>query len=230
MLTIGHREARLSSRGERSYGDPCGIARALDRVGERWALLLIRELIFGPKRFTDLRHGLPGASQNVLAQRLRELERDGLVERVRLGPPAGSRAYRLTELGLGLEPVLLALASWGSDLPIRSGGELSIDALMFALRSTYQPRTPPTRPITYQLRLDPDLFRLTLHGDRIEVARGPATEPDVVISTDPETLRDLVYAGLPVDPAVERGEIMITGSRQTAKRLFGSFRRPPRPE
>ena len=86
-------------RGERSYDDPCGIARALDLVGERWALLLVRELVFGPKRFTDVRRGLPGASQNVLAQRLRELRRDGIVEQIRLGPPAATQAYRLTELG-----------------------------------------------------------------------------------------------------------------------------------
>ncbi|WP_152362600.1 winged helix-turn-helix transcriptional regulator [Microlunatus speluncae] len=219
----------MSSRGERSYDDPCGIARALDRVGERWALLLIRELIFGPKRFTDLRRGLPGASQNVLTQRLRELERDGIVERVRLGPPAGSRAYRLTDLGRGLEPVLLALAAWGSDLPIRSGGELSVDALMFALRATYQPRTPPSRPITYEVSLDPELFRITLDGDQIDVARGAATEPDTVITTSPDLLRDLVYAGRPLEPELKRGEIMITGNRQAAKRLFTSFRRPPRP-
>jgi DNA-binding HxlR family transcriptional regulator len=219
----------VTARGERSYGDPCGIARALDRVGERWALLVIRELIFGPKRFTDLRRGLPGASQNVLAQRLRELERDGIVERARLGPPAGTRAYRLTELGRGLEPVLLALASWGSDLPITSGGELSLDALMFALRSTYQPRTPPARPLTYDLRLDPDRFRVTLDRDVIDVARGAATDPAVVITTTPETFRDLIYAGLPLDPSLDRGEVMITGSRRAARRLFTSFRRPPAP-
>jgi DNA-binding HxlR family transcriptional regulator len=228
VLTIDQSEARVPIRGERSYDDPCGIARALDRVGERWALLLIRELVFGPKRFTDLRRGLPGASQNVLAQRLRELERDGIVERIRLGPPAATRAYRLTDLGRGVEPVLLALAGWGSDLPIRSGGELSIDALMFALRATYQPRTRPSRPLTYELRLDPDLFRVILDGDEIDVARGAATIPTTVITTNPEMLRDLIYAGLPLAPALARGDLMITGSRQAATRLFRSFRRPPK--
>ena len=150
------------------------------------------------------------------------------MERVRLGPPAATRAYRLTELGRGLEPVLLALASWGSDLPIRSGGELSIDALMFALRATYQPRTPPSRPLAYELRLDPDLFRVTLDGPAIDVARGAATDPTAVITTSPDLLRDLIYAGLPLGPELDRGTIMITGSRQSATRLFGSFRRPPR--
>ena len=114
-------------------------------VGERWAPLLVRELVFGPKRFTDVRRGLPGASQNVLAQRLRELRRDGIVEQIRLGPPAATRAYRLTERGRGLEPILLELARWGSDLPITSGAELSTDALMFV----------PARPTGHGLaRLD----------------------------------------------------------------------------
>ena len=98
----------------RTYGDACGIPRALDRVGERWALMVIRELVLGPKRFTDLRTGLPGASPNVLAQRLRELEHAGVVRRRRLPPPAASQVYELTDWGRELEPVLLALGRWGA--------------------------------------------------------------------------------------------------------------------
>ena len=99
---------------KRTYGDRCGIARALDVVGERWALLVVRELLLGPKRFTDLRAGLPGLSPDVLSQRLRELEQAGLVRRRKLAPPAGSRVYELTERGLALEPILLELGRWGS--------------------------------------------------------------------------------------------------------------------
>src|SRR5206468_280135 len=98
----------------RSYGDPCGIARALDLVGERWALLVIRELVFGPKRFTDLRDGLPGIATNVLSQRLRELVRNGVVARRRLPPPAASNVYELTEYGQELVPIMLALGRWGA--------------------------------------------------------------------------------------------------------------------
>src|SRR3982751_952232 len=96
--------------GLRSYEDPCGIARALDRVGERWALLVVRELMLGPKRFTDLKRGLPTASPNVLSQRLDELEAEGLVARTQLPAPHGGFVYELTERGRGLEPVLIALA------------------------------------------------------------------------------------------------------------------------
>ncbi len=97
----------------RTYGDPCGVARALDAVGERWALLVVRELLLGPKRFSALHRGLGAASQNVLAQRLRELEAAGIVRRRRLGPPAGSWVYELTEQGSELEPVLIALGQLG---------------------------------------------------------------------------------------------------------------------
>ncbi|MFC7623141.1 winged helix-turn-helix transcriptional regulator [Microlunatus sp. GCM10028923] len=219
----------MPERGERSYDDPCGIARALDLVGERWALLLVRELIFGPKRFTDLRHGLAGASQNVIAQRLRELERHGVVERMRLGPPARVPAYRLTRLGRELEPVLLALARWGSDLPIRTANELSTDALMFALRATYEPPGRSTRLREYEIRFELDQYRV-ITGTDIQVARGPATDPDAVIATAPDVLRDLVYAGRSLPLSLDRGEITIVGDRSAVRRLITSFRRPPTTE
>src|SRR3954452_5144800 len=100
--------------GTRSYDDACGIARALDVIGERWALLVVRELVFGPKRFTDLQAGLRRVSPDVLAQRLRDLEAAGVVARRTLPPPAASRVYELTDRGRELEPVLRALGRWGS--------------------------------------------------------------------------------------------------------------------
>ena len=102
--------------GRRSYGDPCGIARALDLIGERWALLIVRELAFGPKRFTDLRGGLAGASPNVLAQRLRELESGGVIRR----HTAGASAYELTDRGRQLHPILLQLGRWGAQTSPRT--------------------------------------------------------------------------------------------------------------
>src|SRR5919106_3243857 len=101
----------------RTYGDLCGIARALDVVGERWALLVVRELLLGPKRFTDLRAGLPHVGPDVLTQRLKELEAAGVVRRATLPPPAASKVYELTRRGAELEPVVLALGRWGSAAP-----------------------------------------------------------------------------------------------------------------
>src|SRR3954447_14492547 len=107
---------------ERTYGDPCGVARALDVVGERWALLVVRELLLGPKRFTDLHRGLGSVSQNVLTQRLQELEAVGIVRRRRLGPPAATQVYELTEEGAAIEPILVELGRWGRHRPLPEAG------------------------------------------------------------------------------------------------------------
>src|SRR3954471_8869036 len=101
----------------RTYGQGCGTAHALDLVGDRWALLVVRELVLGPKRFTDLRAGLPGLGPDVLSQRLRDLEAAGIVERRTLAPPAAAKVYALTPRGAELEPVVLALGRWGSVAP-----------------------------------------------------------------------------------------------------------------
>ena len=129
----------------RRYDDPCGIARALDIVGDRWALLVVRELIFGPKRFVQLRHGLRGVSPNVLSQRLRDLEDAGVVRRDVLGPPADVPVYEVTAHGRALEPVLLELARWGSRQPITAPGELSASALLLALKAVFDPPPASTR-------------------------------------------------------------------------------------
>ena len=129
---------------DRTYGDRCGVARALDAVGERWALLVVRELLLGPKRFADLHRGLGGMSQNVLSQRLRDLEHAGVVRRRRLGPPAAVSVYELTERGADLEPVLMALGRWGREQPLDGAEAFSTDALMLALRTTFDP-SPTSR-------------------------------------------------------------------------------------
>src|SRR5919202_518872 len=122
---------------KRTYDDGCAAAHALDLVGERWALLVVRELLLGPKRFTDLRAGLPHASPNVLSQRLRELEDAGVVTRGTLPPPAASRIYELTDWGRGLEPVIIALGDWGSRSPHRKPGlGMSVDCHALALKTT----------------------------------------------------------------------------------------------
>src|SRR2546430_1222281 len=125
----------------RRYDDPCGIARALDAVGDRWALLVARELIFGPKRFLQLRQGLRGVSPNVLSQRLRDLEAADIVRRDMLDPPAEVAVYELTASGRALEPVLLELGRWGSQQPMTSAGELSVSALLIALETVFDPRS-----------------------------------------------------------------------------------------
>src|SRR6185295_4004935 len=134
--------------------DPCGIARALDAVGERWALLIVRELLYGPKRFTDLRDGLGDVSPNVLSQRLRELERAGILRKLSDG---GSR-YALTDWGRDLAPILVELGRWGARSPAPPSGELSVDALMVALESTFVADEAGDLDATFELRLDDATF------------------------------------------------------------------------
>ena len=173
-------------RGERSYDDPCGIARALDLVGERWALLLVRELVFGPKRFTDVRRGLPGASQNVLAQRLRELRRDGIVEQIRLGPPAATRAYRLTERGRGLEPILLELARPVPSCPGRSGDPGRPRRRGLAGRCNHHQPAHPARSDLYRTPAGPGHRRQPDHDRRQPEGHRPA---DRLLPAAPATHR-----------------------------------------
>jgi DNA-binding HxlR family transcriptional regulator len=170
----------------RSYGDPCGVARALDRVGERWALLVVRELLLGPKRFTDLRAGIPHVAPDVLSQRLRELARSGVVRRAKLPPPAASRVYELTERGMELEPVVLALGRWGSresfpdsDMP------LGVDAFAIALKTVFDPARADGRALSVELRLDEQPFRATVASGRLEIVRGSAA----VVEGDRQALK-----------------------------------------
>src|SRR5438132_5728083 len=125
---------------KRTYGDRCGVARALDLVGDRWALLVVRELLLGPKRFTDLRDGLPHLGPDVLSQRLRELEQAGIVHRHKLARPAASRVYELTARGHELEPVVLGLGRWGSRAPLPAQGAVfGPDSVMLALKTLFAP-------------------------------------------------------------------------------------------
>src|SRR5919106_4447864 len=143
----------------RTYGDRCGIARALDLVGERWALLVVRELLLGPKRFTDLREGLPHVSPDVLSQRLRELEEDGIVRRAKLPPPGAARVYELTERGRELEPVILELGRWGSGAPFPPGdARLGPDSAVIALMTVFDRPTAAGLEASYELRLGEHVF------------------------------------------------------------------------
>jgi DNA-binding HxlR family transcriptional regulator len=211
----------------RTYDDPCGVARALDVVGERWALLVVRELLFGPKRFSDLRRGLPGISENVLSQRLRELEEAGLVRRRRLGPPASTGVYDLTDRGADLEAVLLALGRWGSRRAAQTGNELSADALILALKTTFDPAAAGGLVARYELRIGADRFRVGISRGRFDVSRGSADEPDAVIEGDVTALRSLIFGAGSLGEAIRSGRVRVLGDHGVAARLAGCFMRPP---
>jgi DNA-binding HxlR family transcriptional regulator len=212
---------------KRTYGDRCGVARALDLVGERWALLVVRELLLGPKRFTDLRAGLPHVGPDVLAQRLRDLEHSGIVRRGTLPPPAGSRIYELTDRGRELEPVILALGRFGSVAPFPPGeAEIGVDAVVIALKSLFAPAAAEGRPASYELRLGEQRFRVEVDGGRIEVARGRAADPDATIETDPGTLAGVLWHGRKLDDARRAGDLAVEGDRAAVTRFLGLFPLP----
>ncbi len=211
----------------RTYCDACAAAHALDLVGERWALLVVRELLLGPKRFTDLRAGLPNASPNVLAQRLRELERAGIVRRRKLAPPAASRVYELTEWGEELEAVIISLGRWGARSPSKPrDAELGVDSLILSFRTMFDPHAAEGLEAVYELRFGEDRFYAVVADGRFEVERGGAEEPDAIIESDAATLAALVYEGRQLDEALRSGDIKIEGNRSVVERFLGLFSLP----
>lgn len=210
--------------GKRTYGDPCGVARGLDVIGERWALLVVRDLLLGPKRFTDLRAGMPNLSPDVLSQRLRELERAGVVRRATLPPPAASQVYELTDWGRGLEPVLLGLGRWGSQAPFPPGdATLKVDSLILALKTLYDPgRADGLAGSSFELRLGEQRFEARPNHGRLDVTRGAANNPDATIATDPGTLEQILWH----ERSLATEHLTITGDRQAAVRFLTMFPLP----
>jgi len=211
----------------RTYDDGCAAAHALDLVGERWALLVVRELLLGPKRFTDLKAGLPGASPNVLSQRLRELEGAGIVRRRKLPPPAASRVYELTEWGEELEPVIVRLGRWGARSPSKPrDAALGVDSLVLSFRTMFDPRAAEGLTASYELRFGEDQFHAVVDDSRFEISRGSADRPDAIVETDSDTLAALVYAGRPLAEVLESGDLKIEGDGSAVERFLGLFPLP----
>jgi DNA-binding HxlR family transcriptional regulator len=208
----------------RTYDDPCGIARALNLVGERWGLLVVRELTLGPKRFGQLRTGLAGISPNVLAQRLRELETAGIVTREVLEPPASVAVYSLSRRGADLRPILIELGRWGSREPLASSNQLTPDALMLALETSFIGRN--RFAATYALRLDGESYQLQVSDSSISTSRGRPDEPTTTITADAATFRGYAFGRASFDDLTATGTLTVSGSRSAARRLPRLFRVP----
>jgi DNA-binding HxlR family transcriptional regulator len=205
----------------RQYEDPCGIARALDVIGDRWALLVVRELIFGPKRFAQLRAGLHPVSPNVLSQRLRDLEAAGVVRRSMLAPPASVAVYELTGRGHALEPVLLELGRWGSKEPIVTSRELTTDAFLVALKTTFDPSDAPAGEVICELVINGETVTLTISRGSLDIARGGSANPAFSLRGDTATIRAIAFGREPIAAAELAGRLTITGDRGQA----GAFTR-----
>jgi DNA-binding HxlR family transcriptional regulator len=205
--------------GMRSYGDPCGLARGLDVIGERWAALVVRDLLLGPKRFNDLLGGLPGVSPNVLSQRLRDLIGRGVVLRRELGKPTRVHLYELTEWGQALEPILLQLGQWGSQVRPVPEGDLGIDSLLLGIKASVDPARAADLRGVYEFRIDTDTYLVEV-DDAVRIRRDLVPErPDATLVTDIDTLRSVFYQEITLAAATESGTLRLTGDAQATRRL-----------
>lgn len=214
--------------GRRRYHQYCPVARALDVVGERWTLLIIRELLLGPRRFTDLARGLPGIGSSVLANRLTDLEQSGLVAKRTLPPPAASVVYDLTDQGRGLGPVLAALADWGMDRlgQPHDDDDVRSSWLVLGLAATAKPASPVPDG-AYELRVDDETFHVRSLDGRLQPAHGPASNPRATITLTADTLAAIGNGVLPFPSPRAHPRIAIDGDAAGAQLLLQSLARQP---
>jgi DNA-binding HxlR family transcriptional regulator/putative sterol carrier protein len=210
---------------QRSYGQFCGFARALEVVGDRWALLIVRDLLVGPKRFSDLHAGLPKIPTNVLTTRLKQLEGAGVIGRRVLPRPPGGVAYDLTPRGRELEEGVVALGRWGAkllDTP-RDGEIVTVDSLAMALRTTFQPAAAAQLRARFELHIGEIVLHAIVNESRVTVGRGRLENPDLVIEATP-ALKALMSGEITPKQALASGEFRITGSRRLFDRFAQIFR------
>ncbi|MDQ6792817.1 MAG: helix-turn-helix transcriptional regulator [Candidatus Dormibacteraeota bacterium] len=214
----------------RSYGQFCGFARALELVGERWTLLVVRDLVLGPKRFTELRRGLPRIPTNILSARLKELEDAGVLRRRVLPRPAAGMVYELTGYGQELEDIVLRLGLWGA----RSLGDprpddiVTTDSLILALRATFLPEAAGDLRAGYQLNLGDVVVHARIDQGSLEVGEGPLAGADLVIETGP-AIRALLSGEVSPGEAVQTGCVRLTGDPDLLTRFVEAFHIPPAP-
>lgn len=207
----------------RSYNQFCALAYALDIIGERWTLLIVRELLAGPRRFTDLIEGLPGISTNLLSERLKVLEQQGILARRVLPPPAASTVYELTEFGQGLEKAVLELGLWGSRLlpPSLEGVALpSLGATTLAIKAFFHPEQARGVHETYELHLGDEVLQVCFDNGEILVRQGQNFKPDAVFHTRMDIFIGLFAGQIPPDAAIAAGMIRVDGDPQALARFL----------
>jgi len=210
---------------KRRYDDACGTAHGLELIGERWALLVLRELMLGPRRFSDLRADLPGISANVLTQRLTELEERGLVRRKKLPPPAASQVYEATEWGLEAEPIVQVLGRWAARSPLHDPTmPISATSIMLSLKTMADEKRAKGFEARIGFRLGDETFVGRMRKGRFKVARGEPKDTDFTFTGTPPQLAAVIYGGAPID------SMGFEGNANLAKRFATLFPLPPKAE
>jgi DNA-binding HxlR family transcriptional regulator len=217
------------SRRRRWYDDACGTALALELVGERWALMVVRELMFGPRRFSEIRCALPGLSANVLTQRLDGLEQSRVLAKRRLPPPGNAQVYELTPWGYQSERAIQELGRWAVRSPEHDTTlPLSAASMMMSLRTMYDPVRAAGIDATIGFRIGADHFRARLDAEGLAIRRDTADGADLVLEGAATTLAAIVYGGRPIADAEAAGELTVDGDRALAERFVTLFVLPPK--
>ena len=209
----------------RVYGQYCGFARALELVGERWALLVLRDLFVEPKRFSELQRGLPGIPSNILTSRLKELEENGLIQRRALPKPPGGVAYELTEAGHELEPAVVALSRWGAKRlgEPREHETVTEDSMVMALRTTFRPEAAGRKNARFELRMGPVVIHALVKNGAVSVGKGSIDKPDLIVEAGPG-LRAIMAQEISPAEALEAGLARITGDAKLFEMFATMFR------
>ena len=214
---------KVTKLPKRWYDDACGLAHALELIGERWAMLVLRELAYGPRRFSELKADLPGISANVLTQRLADLEERGIIRKKRLPPPASVQVYEATEWGLEAAPVIAQLGKWAARSPLHDPTlPISHVAIMMSLETMLDPQLAQGMEAKLGFQLGEASYFATIHDGKLDVRRGPVDDCDVLFTAAPAELAAVVYGGAPLEM------IRIEGDLDLAKRFVTLFPLPPK--
>ncbi|MCC8250969.1 winged helix-turn-helix transcriptional regulator [Saccharothrix luteola] len=214
---------------QRTYNQYCATARTLDLVGERWTLLLVRELLTGPKRFGDLQQSLRGLGTGLLAARLKHLEREGLAHKVTLPAPARTPAYALTEAGLELGPAVLALARWGTRWAMgerRAGEAFHPGWAVLAMEAFFDADAAAGVRAVYEFRVGDEVFHVRVDDGEVDAGHGPAGRPDAVVETDEDVFASLADGRSSLADKIASGAASASGDQDALRRLGTLFRRP----
>ena len=215
---------------KRIYPDACGLAQALNVLGERWALLVIRELLLGPKRFADLNRDLPGISKPVLSQRLGELEERTILGRRRLEPPAAAWVYELTEWGEELEPVVCALGHWGARSPFFDLDQpLSCTSAAISMRTMFHAEAAAGLDLTVEITLGQERFHTVIRDGLLDLKRAAPEaqrQATATVTTTPEALAGMLYAGTRLEDAEAAGSATFQGDRAAFESFLRCFQLP----
>ena len=209
---------------KRAYGQFCGLVRALELVGERWTLIIVRDLLVGPQRFSDLRRGLPRIPTNILSARLKELEQAAIVHRRILPRPSGSVVYELTEYGNELEEIVLRLGRWGARLLTKPGPEeiVTANSMIMAMRSTFRPKEARGLDVSYELRLGEVVIHMSIKNGRLTAAEGALPDADLVIKTGPG-VKVLMTGEVSPAEAIANRSVRLSGDSRLLSRFVDTF-------